>query len=79
MMLTGCLESSDPSMRPVLPEPPATFGVPVPAPVPVKGQDVRVLAAHAFAVIAAEGQRLKNDKAFQVDVWKRFSKPVVTK
>jgi len=60
-------------MRPSLPLPPATFGLPVSVPQPAKGQDVRILAARERAGLLNANQRLLNDKAFQVDVWKRFS------
>jgi hypothetical protein len=53
--------------------------VPVPTPVPTKGEDARVLAAKALAVIAADARRLLNDKSFQEDVWARFSNPGVKK
>jgi hypothetical protein len=48
-------------------------------PVPAKGQDVRVLVANERAGLLNANQRLQNDKAFQMDVWQRFSKPVSSK
>ena len=75
MTLSACATSNDPSMRPSLPLPPATFGLPVLVPQLVKGQDVRVLAARERAGLLNANQRLLNDKAFQIDVWTRFSKP----
>jgi hypothetical protein len=66
-------------MRPELPTPPPMFGVPVVVPVPAKGQDVRVLVANERAGLLNANQRLQNDKAFQTDVWQRFSKPTSRK
>ena len=79
MTLSACQVSSDPSVRPYLPNPPSEFGVPVPVPAPVAKQSAKALAAQLYAVIAADGRRLLNDKSFQVDVWARFSNPGMKK
>jgi hypothetical protein len=73
MTLSACSVSNDPSMRPYLPSPPSTFGLPVPVPQPVAGQDARAFAAVTRASLLGANQRLRNDKAFQADVWTRFS------
>ena len=75
MTLSACSVSNNPSMRPYLPTPPATFGVPFPVPVPTVGQDARALAALERAALLGANGRLRNDKAFQADVWSRFSNP----
>jgi len=76
MMFSACSTSSPPVVQlPNLPPPPALFGVPVPIPVPVKGQDARAFSAIERASILNANQRLRNDKAFQEDVWLFFSKP----
>ncbi len=76
MMLSACSTSVGPVVQlPNLPPPPALFGVPVPVPVPVKGQDARAFAAIERASLGNANHRLRNDKAFQEDVWAHFSKP----
>lgn len=72
-MLSGCVPSVAPPLRPNLPPAPAEFGLPVPVPQPVKGQDARAFAAVTRVALLNANQRLANDKSFQADVWKRFS------
>lgn len=63
-----------PPLRPSLPPAPATFGLPVPVPVPHEGDNAFAVAARNAAALKSANQRLTNDGAFYAAVRKAFSK-----
>lgn len=77
MTFAGCAELpkervADPPPRPVLPEPPATFGRPVPLPVPRAGQSAKEFAARAIAAARIANDRLEHDRMWYADVQHDF-------
>ena len=81
VLLSACATSSPPPppapvlVRPTLPEPPATFGLPVPAPSVREGMDAReALGRYALALRQAN-RRLTDARSFYCDVVAEFGIP----
>jgi hypothetical protein len=59
-------------IKPNLPQPPSSFGVPVAFPLPVAGRDVRVHRAKLAVALDEANARLRNDAEFYQDVVARY-------
>lgn len=60
----ACASTQAVAVKPFLPEPPASFGKPVPVPQAAAGQSARGYAAQAVGALVSANARLVNDAAF---------------
>lgn len=59
--------------RPQLPNPPPNFGTPVEEPKITVGANAKILLRRTTSQLRLANARLRNDKAFQQDVWRDYS------